>query len=213
LVVSGGILHANQRIFSRMDEFVRKADAIALVEVGANDLEPNRFPAPIRSPEELRDYARSYQTMTRAAVKQSLKGDLPKTIDVFHAKELDDHLFQQGAGLYLVFLKRTAAGLVPFEGWPSSKPIKNNMVLGWERHPYYGPDFGAPLGQVLEKISLRLKNPTDPKTAIVTAQDAQEDSLARYYTDMLKDLPRSVPVSPGNASQPWKSSVLHGSSE
>ncbi len=141
--------NANSRFYPGLDKFIVGADIVAIVEVGPRDSNWG-----YRNP----DLKARYRQLTEAKIKQLLKGTTPSNITILHGKELDDSLFVQGQGIYLVFLKHTSDGFVPCDGWPSSKEIKDNRVLGWTTHPYYRHDSGTPLEQVLSEIADNLKN-------------------------------------------------------
>jgi hypothetical protein len=54
---------------------------------------------------------------------------------------LDDCLFQQGSGDYLVFLKRQGDKYIPTDGWPSSKKISDKKVSGWSDMHQFEKDY------------------------------------------------------------------------
>jgi hypothetical protein len=141
--------NANTRFYRGLDKFIVGSDVVAIVEVGPRDSNWG-----YRNP----DIKARYRQLTEAKIKQLLKGTTPSNITILHGKELDDSLFGQGQGLYLVFLKHTLDGFVPFDGWPSSKEIKGDRVFGWRTHPYYRHDSGTPLEQVLSEIADNLRN-------------------------------------------------------
>ena len=141
--------YATDRTYSALEDFINNSDVIALVEVGARNPDAG-YPNPNRSSK--------YRQVTVAKVKQSLKGEVPNKILIFHSKGLDDQLFQQGEGSYLVFSTKTPDGLTPFDGWPSSKPIINQNVLGWDQHPYFHRDSGTPVEKVFTHLSNHIKS-------------------------------------------------------
>lgn len=134
------------RIYQPLNKFIEASDVIAVVET--REVEQRKMQDSSGNSE--------YSYTTEVVVKQVLKGEVSETLRVFHGKERDDVLFQQEAGLYLVFLTKNADGYTPFDGWPSSKHIKEEKVFGWKHHPYYWQDAGTPLQRVIEEINKTL---------------------------------------------------------
>lgn len=113
--------HATSRSYPKLDQYIADSDAIALVEIA----KPNEESAVTRSKEQPFGFA------SEAKALRTLKGELPKSFLIHHMSSLDDCLFQQGPGDYLVFIKRRGELYVPTDAWPSSKPIKDGYVIGW----------------------------------------------------------------------------------
>ncbi len=115
------IASATSRIYPKLDQYVAASDVIAIVTVKKTNKESiiNRTET------------QPYGYRTTALVQKTFKGDVSGSLSISHMSTLDDALFQQGPGDYLVFLKRQDDHYVPADGWPSSKPIKDGFVIGW----------------------------------------------------------------------------------
>ncbi len=135
---------ATSRIYSGIDQLISTSDVIALVSIDESNEEsmmkrskipPFGVPSPVR-------------------ILKALKGEVSGTVVIHHMFGLDDSLFQQGPGEYLVFLKRKGKQYVPTDGWPSSKHIVDQQVAGWSDRHRFGEDF-ARLQTVIEYINAR----------------------------------------------------------
>jgi hypothetical protein len=116
---------ATTRIYQSLEKLAASSTAIAVVHVSMESDAAIR-----RTAEEMRAIT-PYRYATGAKVVETLKGRLPSQITVFHMSGRDDCLFQQGSGDYLVFLTLRKDRLIPTDGWPSSKFIKDDRVTGW----------------------------------------------------------------------------------
>lgn len=112
---------ATSRIYSTLDQLTASSDAIAVVLID----KPNEESTIKRSKTQPFGYA------TAAGIQKIIKGSISGPLLIHHMSGLDDCLFQQGPGEYLVFLKRQDDKYVPTDGWPSSKPIREGYVIGW----------------------------------------------------------------------------------
>jgi hypothetical protein len=144
---------ATTRIYQSLEELTASSTAIAIVQVSDESDTAIR-----RSAEEMRAIS-PYRFATSAKVVKALKGKLPSEITVFHMRGLNDCLFQQGSGDYLVFLTLRKDRLTPTDGWPSSKFIKEDHVTGWnETHSWNA----APVAR--DRVILDLKKFIDAKS-------------------------------------------------
>jgi len=109
------------RVFGSIGKYIAEADLIAIVEVSGT-VYGGKTPA-------LKGGA--YDCKTTAKIIRVLKSNDAGEIVVFHRSLPAEHLFRDGPGEYLVFLKRTDGGYVATDGWPSSKPIRDASVIGW----------------------------------------------------------------------------------
>jgi len=115
------IVLATSRIYSTLDQLIAASDAIAVVVIDR----PNEESIIKRSKMQPFGYASAVR------IQKTIKGHLSETLLIHHMSGLDDCLFQQGPGEYLVFLKRKDDKYIPCDGWPSSKPIQKGYVIGW----------------------------------------------------------------------------------
>lgn len=128
--------HSTSRIYSTLEKLIERSDAIALVTVGEADDATARRP---------------FQRARTAKVQQIVKGERTETLVIQHGSGLDDALFQQGPGEYLVFLKRKDTLFVPTDGWPSSKFVSDEKVQGWsDSHRW--DEKASPLPEVIAEI-------------------------------------------------------------
>ena len=127
-------LQAASLVYGTLDQFIASSDLIALVLVGEGKLD---FPS-----------AKSTSgRQTQAKIIRVFKGEAGEEILIRHSISLDDSLFQQGAGQYLVFLRCDKDLFIPTKGWPSSKPLRGQDVLGWsDSHSW---QESKPLDQVI----------------------------------------------------------------
>jgi len=122
-----GTFHAHHedfdphRVFGSIGKYIAEADLIAIVEVNST----------VYGGKTTALKGGTYDCKTTAIIVSVLKGDVAGEIVVFHRSLPDEHLFPDGPGEYLVFLKRTDGGYVATDGWPSSKPIRDASVIGW----------------------------------------------------------------------------------
>jgi hypothetical protein len=128
--------HSTSRIYSTLEQLINRSDGIAVVTVGeADDATASR----------------PFHDARTAKIQQILKGELSEPLVIQHGSGHDDVLFQQGAGEYLVFLKRKDSLFVPTDGWPSSKFVSGGQVQGWS-NSHRWEEKPSPLTGVIAEI-------------------------------------------------------------
>jgi hypothetical protein len=128
--------HSTSRIYSTLEQLIERSDGIAVVTVGeADDATASR----------------PFHDARTAKIQQVLKGQLVEPLVIQHGSGHDDVLFQQGAGEYLVFLKRKGSLFVPADGWPSSKFVSDGKVRGWS-NSHRWEEKSSPLTNVIAEI-------------------------------------------------------------
>lgn len=122
---------ATSRIYSTIDQLIASSDVIAVVTVDKSNEE-----SMIK-----RSKTQPFGFASSARIQNTIKGDISEPFLIHHMSALDDCLFQQGSGDYLVFLKRQGDKYVPTDGWPSSKQITGKKVSGWSDMHRFGKDY------------------------------------------------------------------------
>ena len=135
---------ATSRVYSTIDQLITSSDLIAVVMIK----EPNEASRIERTKEQPFGFANSAQIL------RQIKGDIAKPLVIHHMSGLDDCLFQQGPGEYLVFLKQKGDKFIPTDGWPSSKQIVDKKVSGWSDMQRFGKEVEQ-LETVIEYIKTK----------------------------------------------------------
>jgi hypothetical protein len=112
---------ATSRIYSTIDQLIASSDIIAVVTVDKSNEE-----SLIK-----RSKSQPFGFASSARIQNTIKGNISDPFLIHHMSGLDDCLFQQGPGDYLVFLRRQGDKYIPSDGWPSSKRIVEKQVAGW----------------------------------------------------------------------------------
>lgn len=121
---------ATSRIYKSLRTLAVESDIVAIVKVSTKP-EEDRLKLPRST---------SYRSATSVAVIDLLKGSAPLGFLVHHGSALDDVLFQNGSGTYLIFLNEKDGLYVPLDGWPSAKLLRGGSVTGWrDDHGFTAP--------------------------------------------------------------------------